>query len=408
MTYPTPVNARTDEPISRVGPFGHSPALKISAVQPAGTAELISPRDQIALELKALRQQALITRAGIEQLQLEQQNQSPANLLSALPGGLAPGTALLGIGMLILGGGLAWSKAQRLRSRSWQRRQEFVDSYSPPNDSQESTTWKIRESARVSAAALPEAVPTLPPESEFSPDAARLEVACDLDVNLEDLLPIKASEIQAEVRPSEKTVAKIGQALEFDREAAADEVERVLKSLASKRAARFRRPQKTAPGLLPEQDHAMVILPPFDPANDGRGAANEDRSDQEAALAPDQPSPAPKDEEMVQPQPRTEVFLRDYGVHDQQVQPVTDLQPVFPVEPTVAPGQDTDDQPDHEVQLSLAREFEALGLTHGARELATEVLTSPDNVLSSSAQVLLRQIEDQELADTGTRRHSIF
>jgi len=46
-------------------------------------------------------------------------------------------------------------------------------------------------------------------------------------------------------------------------------------------------------------------------------------------------------------------------------------------------------------------------LTLGARELATEVLDSPDTVLSSYAQTLLRQIEDQEQADPGLQR-SIF
>lgn len=375
MTDPIPVNPGTDELISAASPFGPSPSVEISALQPAGTIELIPPQDQIALELKALRQQALSTHAGIQQLQLEQQNQPLANALSGLPIGLTPGTGLLGIVILILVGMLTWSGAQRLRTRSMGSQPEFVDSYSPEDDPQDSATLAMRESARVVAAALQEAPSTLPPESEFPPDATGRELACDLDVNLENLLPIKAPDVQALISAPKKPVVNTNHPPEFDRDAAADEVERVLKSLASKRAARSRRPQRSDSAIAPEQNHAMMILPPYDPATDRHRAANQDLAGQQSAPSPDQSAP--------------------------------DFQTLLPLVPTATPSQDTDDELDHEVQLSLAQEFEALGLTHGARELATEVLDSPDTALSSYAQALLRQIEDQELADPGTPR-SIF
>lgn len=395
MTDPTQVNPRIDEPISAAASFGPNVPIQLSALQPASTVELIPPHNQMALELKALRQQALSTQAGIQQLQVEPQNQPFSNVLSGLPIGLTPGTALLGIGILILGGMLTWSGAHRLRARSTGSKQEFVDSDSPPVDPQDSATLETHESARVVAAALPEAAPALPPKSEFPPDAAWFEAVSDLDVNLEDLLPINAPVIQPEVSSPDKPVAKINHAPEFDREAAADEVERVLKSLASKRAARSRRPQKTDSAVSPEQDHAMMILPPFDPATDRCRAADQDRTDQEAAPSPDRQLLTPPDEEVVQPEPPADAVWLDFDLQDQ------------PVAPTATPVQYAHDEPDHEVQLSLAQEFEALGLTLGARELATEVLDSPDTALSSYAQALLRQIEDQELADTGTQR-SIF
>ncbi len=375
MTDPIPGNPGADELISAASPFGPSPAVEISALQPAVTIELIPPQDQIALELKALRQQALSTQAGIQQLQLEQQNQPLANALSGLTIGLTPGTSLLGIVILILGGMLTWSGAQRLRTRFMGSQPEFIDSYSPADDPQDSATLAMRESARVVAAALQEAPSTLPTESEFPPDSTGRELACDLDVNLENLLPIKAPDVQALISAPKKPVVNTNHPPEFDREAAADEVERVLKSLASKRAARSRRPQRSDSAIAPEQNHAMMILPPFDPATGRHRAANQDLTGQEAAPSPDQSAP--------------------------------DFQTLLPLVPTATPGQDADDEPNHEVQLSLAHEFEALGLTHGARELATEVLDSPNTTLSSYAQALLRQIEDQELADPGTPR-SIF
>ncbi|MDO8754490.1 MAG: hypothetical protein Q7J80_11390, partial [Anaerolineales bacterium] len=55
-------------------------------------------------------------------------------------------------------------------------------------------------------------------------------------------------------------------------------------------------------------------------------------------------------------------------------------------------------EPDHDVQLSLAQEFEALGLRLGARELAIEALGSTDVSLSSQAHALLRQIDEHETA----------
>lgn len=407
MTDTITVNSRTDESISAAAPLGPSAPLQIAVLQPVSTIELPPPHNQIALELKALRQQALNTQAGIEQLQLEQQNQPLANVLSGLPVSLAPGAAFLGVGMLILGGLLTWSAMHRLRSSSRRGNQELIDSYRPPDDSQDSSTWKTRESAQVVVAAPPEAVPTLPPESEFPPDAILPEAACDLDVNLEDFLPIKAPEIQAVGSSPEKPFAKTSHAPEFDPQAAAGEVERVLKSLTSKRAARSRPPQKTDSAILARHDLAMMILQPFDQTADRRRAADQDPTDHEAALSPVQQSPAPEGAKIVQQKPPVDAFLPNFGAQDQPVQQVADLQAVLPVEPTAALCQANDDEPDHEVQLSLAREFEALGLTHGARELAAEVLTSPDTTLSSYALALLRQIEDQELADIETQ-HSNF
>lgn len=404
MTDPTQVNPRMGEPISTAVSLDPDVHLQFSALQPASTVELIPPHSQMALELKALRQQALSTQAGIQQLQLEQQNQPFSNVLSGLPIGLTPGTTLLGVAILILGGMLTWSGAHRFRARPMGNKQEFVDSDSPPVEPQDSATLQTHESARVVAAALPEAAPALPSEFEFPPDMAWFEAVADLDVNLEDLLPINAPVIQPEVSAPDKPVAKINHAPEFDREAAADEVERVLKSLASKRAARSRRPQKTDSVISPEQGHAKMFLPPLDPATDRRRPADQDTTDQEAAPSPDQLRLTPPDEEVMQPESPADAVWLDFDLQDQ---PDADLQAVLPDVPTVTPVQDPDDEPDHEVQLSLAQEFEALGLTLGARELATEVLDSPDTALSSYAQALLRQIEDQELADTGTQR-SIF
>lgn len=404
MTDPTPVNPRIDEPISAAASFGPDLPIQLSALQPASTVELIPAPDQTALELKALLQQALSTQAGIQQLQLEQKNQPFANALSGLPVGLTPGAALLGIGILILGGILTWSGAHRLRARSMGSKQAFVDNGSAPDEPQDSATLETHESARVVAAALPEAAPALPSASEFPADASQFQAVFDLDVNLEDLLPINAPVIHAVVSSSDKPDTKINHAPEFDREAAADEVERVLKSLASNRAARSRRPQKTDTAIAPEQDNAMMNLPAFDPATDRRRATDQDRTNQAAALSPDQQPPAPKDEKVVQPESPADAVLLDFDIQDQ---PVADLQAVLPGLTTTTPCQDTDDGPDHGVRLSLAQEFEALGLTLGARELATEVLDSPDTALSSYAHALLCQIEDQELADPGTQR-SIF
>ncbi len=404
MTDPTPVKPRTDEPTAAAASFSHDAPLQLFALPPVKTIEMIPPPDQMALELKALRQQALGTQAGIQQLQAEQQNQSFSNVLSARPVGLTPGTALLGIAILILGGILTWSGARRLRARPMGSKQEFIDSDSPSVDPQDSVTLRTHESARVVSAALPEVAPAFSLESEFAPVTARCEEASDLHVNLEDLLPINALLNEAVLSSPDKPAARINHAPEFDREAAADEVERVLKSLASKRAARSRRPQKTDTTISPEPDIAMMILPPFDPTTDQRRAADRDRTKQESARPPDQQLLTPPDEKTAQTEPRADAAWLDFDMQDQ---PVVDLQNELPIVPTATLVQDLDDEPDHEVHLSLAQEFEALGLTLGARELATEALDSPDPVLSSFAQALLRQLEDQDVADTGTQR-SIF
>ncbi|MBA3056490.1 MAG: hypothetical protein KJ614_18885 [Gammaproteobacteria bacterium] len=404
MTDPTPANPRTAASVAPETSLGPDLSLQLSALQTGNTIELIPHPDQMALELKAMRQQALITQSGIEQLQLEQQGQPFTSAIFGMPASLTPGTALLGIGILILGGLLTWSGSHRLRARPMGRQQEFVDSYSPPDLPLDSETLEVLQSARVRAAALPETAPELPTASTEPPASASGAAVSDLDVNLEDLLPIKAPLMQAVVSANEKPVAKIQHVPEFDPEAAADEVERVLKSLASKRAARSRRPQKTDLTTSNEQDHRPVELLPLHtptgrPAQGNRGGENQD-----AARSPDQQNPAPRHESVLPTLPPAAAVLLDFDIQDQ---PVADLQAVLPTATTATPKLDTDDELDHAVQLSLAQEFEALGLTFGARELATEVLDSPDSALSSYAQALLRQIEDQELADPGTPR-SIF
>ena len=404
MTDPTPAHPRTDEPLSAAAAFGPYLPMQLSAPQPASTVKLIPPPDQMALELKAVRQQALSTQAGIKQLQLEQPNQPFANLLSCLPFSLTPGTAWLGIGILILGGILTRSGLHRLQARSIGSKPAFVDSCSPPDDRQDSATMTTRESARVVAAALPEAAPALPSESQWPPDVPRCAAACDLDVNLEDLLLIQAPVIQSAVGSPDTPVAKINHVPGFDREAAADEVERVLKSLASKRAARSRRPQNNDSAVSPEQDAAMMLLPPFGPATDQQRAADQGRTKPEATPPADQHRLTPQDVTSVQLEPPPDAAWLDFDMLDQ---PVADLRAVLPVVLTTTTVQNADDEPDHQVQLSLAQEFEALGLTLGARELATEVLDSPNSALNSYAQALLRQIEDQDLADPGMQR-SIF
>ena len=404
MTDPIPVNPRIDEPILAAPSLGPSLPIQSSSLQSASKVELIPPPDQMALELKALRQQALSTQAGIQQLQLEQQNQPFSDVLSGLPLGLTPGTAWLGAAILILGAMLAWSGTDRLQARSMRNRQAFVDSDAPPGESQDLATLEAIVSARVTAAALHEAPSTLPPESEFPPDSTRREVAFDLDVNLENLLPIKAPLLQPSDSSSDKPVAKIAHAPEFDREAAADEVERVLKSLAKKRAARSRRPQKTDSTISPLPDNAMVNRLPFELSTDRRAQWDQSGANQNAALSPEQQPPEPTAEEVLQLEPPPDAVLLDL---ESQAEPMADLLAALPVLPTATPAQDSDEELDHEVQLALAQEFEALGLTLGARELATEVLGSPDSALSSDAHALLRQIEDQELANPATK-HSVF
>jgi len=79
--------------------------------------------------------------------------------------------------------------------------------------------------------------------------------------------------------------------------------------------------------------------------------------DQEARRWPDQQPPAPQVERVMQPELLADDCLLNF---DMQEHPAADFQAVLPMAATATLGQNADAEPDHEVQLSLAQEFEAL------------------------------------------------
>ena len=382
-----------------------------SLTQAATASELPQPVDKLAMELKSLRQQALTTQAAIQQLQLEQPDRPYANVLSELPIGLTLETALLGIGVLILSGIFWWTGTRRSRAISMKVGQEFVDSYCPPQTDHDLSPLADQEQRRLSMAALPEPLPILPTDTQFSILPPQDETNSGLDVDLDDLSSTMEPAAQPILSFPFSPVATHGRAPEFDPEAAAGEVQRVLKSLAKKRVARSRRPQKTHDPIPTQQGNGEMILPPVNAAENRQLVADQDGPDQTFARQQGEQTPSIEAADgLVEPARENDqsgfaVVTSAESLMDFNLEPIADLQNLAPSPPTTEQTQDVyldlDLDLDHDVQLSLAQEFEALGLTLGARQLATEALASSNISLSSQAQALLHQIQAQEIIQPG-------
>jgi len=368
MTDLTPVNASNHG--ANAAPTSLRPVLAtvISAQQTENMSPVLQPLDQLALELKSLRQQALSAQTTIHQLQHEHPNRPFAKVLSEFPMGLTPGMAWLGTGALLLGGMLWWTGTRRSRASPTAIRPVLVDIDDPKQAGQASSPLVARAHRRASATAPPKPVPT---EARLSPSPTQVEPDHGLDVDLDDLLSTNGPAVRPARSSASCPVAAHDRAPAFD-PAAADEVERVLKSLANKRAARSRRRSEIDWSVSTALGKGAQYPPPLDTA----AQQTELPENEPSCLAGASAAP-----------------LADLDLHKP---PSADLHDSMPIAPTSAPCQDAAPEPDQEVQLSLAQEFEALGLTLGARELASEVLNSTNASLGPQAQALLRQIEVQE------------
>lgn len=402
----TPVNAHNQDPMVLAAAPPPDFPVQMTATQVQDVSGALWPLDQLSTEVKALRQQALSTQASIAQMQMEPPGRPGSNLLSELPIVSSPGGAILGIGVIILLGVLWWAGMRRPRESSFEIGvgPDFVDSYSPTDSFQIPSELGDQDRMRMTAAALPVLAPPLPQKSPASLDWDLSESHSVLDevqpaspINDPVLEPAR-SYISAPGLPQEPT-------LEFDPAAAADEVKRVLKSLASKRIARSKRPPDAGPSVSAQQNNMVVNLRPVNAAPDWLRVADQANNDQASWHGLDERTPSIQVENSRQTEPQEDERSDLANANAKLMlnldgEPIANLPDLVPNGSSSAQSQDIELElePDHDVQLSLAQEFEALGLRLGARELATEALNSTDVALSSQAQALLRQIDEHETA----------
>lgn len=431
--------------------------------------------DQLESQIKALHQQALHTQATIQELETPKTNGFYSGFMSDTPWVLGAEGAVLGVGALILGGAIGgWY--------SWRRRRPLAKPASVAPDFADSRMYLGEQepvAPPVASHAEADGTVATPParvlqrhaamEMDFAPSAPVAESDSVLNLFWAEAESTSPGPEEAEEdlleptrSPEASPFAPASPSLEFDREAAANEVERVRKSLAEKRDARAReRIYDDAPrtvvlhapinagGFLQDdrEEPATAENPPDSHSEDSTfglslgqyEAPQTDGVDLELDLAldadvdleamdsdfetvapPQDFGPEAQDEEAQDEQEEVQEEAQDDGqapplalaVVAKEAESMVDFefvatdeaQDTVPKLVAAEPPQDVgidleaDEEPNPLVQFELAQEFQALGLLDGARELAMEVLGCSDAALKSQAQTLIDQLNVQETA----------
>lgn len=239
--------------------------------------------------------------------------------------------------------------------------------------------------------------PAVFPHMDFSPSGPLLEVEPEsvLGLFLDDIHPLDsetappASQLQAEVETSVLELPMEAHA--FDSKATADEVERVRKSLAKKRAARACQGSYDISVHAPLQPMDRSSDAPPDPVMEQTSHAvmQEDKSGEPSGgvdLLLDLPDELTLELQL----PESEMpFTEEPFRAEDSVEP---LQAVV-IDPHAEPLPEPEPQPAAAVQLELALVLETLGLRDGARDIAHEVLESGDDKLRLKAEALVARLD---------------
>lgn len=336
-----------------------------------------SGMDRLASELKALRMQAQSTEAELAKLHQPAPGASPINALRGSDATLAAAGVGLALGALAL---LWWWRRPRTSRSADVRRGKAPESSFLP----ESAAAASRSSVLAGAAAQrtrakpPEpdrpamAVPA--PASPQAPLAARPQVQVQDSAFRPSSLDVTFVEHDAMDTPAQPAAsshednyfAAPPSSLEFDPEAAANEVERVRKSLAAKRSERSR---LTSPG-------GENVWNDDDPSSEPDALLRS-----EMLFAAAQPT-APSDVDVL-------IDFPDNAEPD-------------PNAALAQPATETDHELD--VGVSLIQELRGLGLWSEARELAKELINSAHAPLDADIASTLHQVQHGIPANGGERR----
>lgn len=350
--------------------------------------------DPLQAQISALRQQALVTQNSIQQLQA----QDTGSTLWDTPWGMGAQGLVFGLGAILLG----WLLVRLVLGRApavvvpvAPKAQDFVESRYYLTDRAPLPDPVVVATAQAGPVAGVAPVPPVFAEADFVQSAPMADSESVFNMFWESDAPSTTpitEPLVDEARAELMAFAPQMASPEFDPQAAANEVERVRRSLAEKREARTR--QRLLGDILHygyEPEEVEVSLPPADvPPVFPVRVAGEQVPDLDLDL--------------------------DWSGESQDPPQVALQEPPLPEEPAVAPVLETPGHeavdvyldppepepetmvPDSAVQLALAQEFVALGLLEGARELAQEVLVSGQEPLQRDAQTLLNELDAQEAA----------
>jgi hypothetical protein len=316
--------------------------------------------DALQLKIKALLEESRTMQASIKQLTVQEESSARAGFFSDHPVVLGLEGLLLGAAALCLGGllatGFAWRRMQAASAPLPADFGESIYSFRSTDDTHHPAVHEVQESDFTPVAPVLE-------QPHAAPDA----IEVDLD---------------AHFVPSTSLFAPRESGSGFDVEAAANEVQRVRRSLADKRAVRDRWSASDThqAEALPQKEDAPDILPlDFDLEASGDQEVDIDLDVDldlgfECKLTPEPDAQTPPMED------------------------VSDVQPELDDVINLAPMKSTDDEGDQglSVKLELAQEFLSLGLLDGAREFAMEYMDSTEAPLHSQAMTLISQVDAQE------------
>lgn len=336
---------------------------------------------RLASELKALRLQAQRTEAELAQLHEQAPARSP---LDALRGSeAAGGAALLGLALGVLA--LVWWWRRQRVSRSLRAAAVAESSFLPETPVPRPTGSVLYGGAAQRSRATPpepgRAVPDAPvakrpAERPLMPDSGFRPSSLDVTFVEHDALDVATQ--PAALSRADSFFASAEASLEFDPEAAANEVERVRKSLAAKRSERSRWSTPGSENVWNDDDpssgpdallHSEVLFAGSQPARTAGVDVSID--------FPDDVGPAPA----------------NWTPVDTAVEPNLERN---------KPAPDTDHEVD--VGVSLIQELQGLGLWSEARELAKELIHSAHAPLDADIASALHQVQHGTPANGGERR----
>ncbi|MDP2366865.1 hypothetical protein [Rhodoferax sp.] len=341
--------------------------------------------DRLASELRALRLQAQSTEAELAKLQQQTPARSPVDALRGADAALGAGAVGLALGLVAL---VWW----------WRRRRAVRAVGAGVAVAAESGFLPVTPVVRPAHATLrpgAQAAPVMPVALNRPPTVAAVVAPAvsrpmvqdsafrpsSLDVTFIEHDALDASMMPPLASRHDSPFAAPDLSLEFDPEAAASEVGRVRKSLATKRSERSR---LFAPG--PES-----AWRDDDPTDEPDSARQSDTLRAGSPGAPIVPTAATASAGVD--------VLIDFPDHAAQSTP-TNL-PVDAAEPhEQAP------EPDREldVSVSLIQELQGLGLWSEARELAKEVVKSAQAPLDADIASSLHRLQHGTPASGGERR----
>jgi FimV-like protein len=468
LQNPTPLNAFKMTPANSID--GGSPVLgllpprslsePVSVTRDAGGG--MSQLDRLEAESKALRQQALSTQASIQQLQLVEQGGHLPAVEFTLPVSSGTQGALLGIGVLFFLGALWWYTSRRTQIVPAAQTSGFVDSSYFPLETHAPPESPIHTRFAPEAVAGADKFITarqLSTDSGFDSSfvqedgSSSFESSRAHDQVTEGLRQEANRDHAGHSRAARRSDA-------FDPDVAAEEVERVRKFLAEKRADRTmrrvheasQRQNRYRTSVAPQSHLGGDIFADYQTQEGPDSLAGHLKPLKSVFTEPDFSSPSLRNEfsavatptqdepdltaesrklalelwdsgghairsdpefllNVLDPDWELSMADMDYGVSDpfdlsaaefeseEAVQALSST--AVPDEiPDGRSGEQADDDLDFnpEVQLALAHEFESLGLFQGARKLAIEVLESANQHLRAQAQDLLSKLDDHELA----------